>query len=149
MRPPRPALVAATLLALLSALPAAAQVAVTDAWIRGTVPGQKATGAFMQLTSLSDMTLVGAASPAAKVVEIHEMKQEGGMMKMNAVNRVALPANKTVELKPGGYHIMMMELTQPLREGDTVPLTLTFEDKAGKKQMVEVKAPVRALTAGK
>lgn len=149
MRPPGPALVAATLLALLSALPAAAQVAVTDAWVRGTVPGQKATGAFMQLTSLSDMTLVGAASPAAKVVEIHEMKQEGGMMKMNAVNRVALPANKTVELKPGGYHIMMMDLAQPLREGDTVPLTLTFEDKAGKKQMVEVKAPVRALTAGK
>jgi periplasmic copper chaperone A len=149
MRASGPALVAATLLALLSALPAAAQVAVTDAWVRGTVPGQKATGAFMQLTSLSDMTLVGAASPAAKVVEIHEMKQEGGMMKMNAVNRVALPANKTVELKPGGYHIMMMELTQPLREGDTVPLTLTFEDKAGKKQMVEVKAPVRALTAGK
>ena len=149
MRPPRSALVAATLLALLSALPAAAQVAVTDAWVRGTVPGQKATGAFMQLTSLSDMTLVGAASPAAKVVEIHEMKQEGGMMKMSAVNRVALPANKTVELKPGGYHIMMMDLAQPLREGDTVPLTLTFEDKAGKKQMVEVKAPVRALTAGK
>ena len=128
---------------------AAAQVAVADAWVRGTVPGQKATGAFMQLTSLSDMALVGAASPAAKVVEIHEMKQEGGMMKMGAVNRVALPANKTVELKPGGYHIMMMDLAQPLKEGDTVPLTLTFEDQAGKKQTVEVKAPVRALTAGK
>jgi periplasmic copper chaperone A len=77
------------------------------------------------------------------------MKQESGMMKMNAVGRIALPANKTVELKPGGYHIMMMELAQPLKEGDTVPLTLTFEDKAGKKQSVEVKASVRALTAGK
>jgi copper(I)-binding protein len=135
--------------ALLLAPPAAAQVAVTDAWVRGTVAGQKATGAFMQLTSLTDMTLVGAASPSAKIVEIHEMKQEGGMMKMNAVGRIALPANRTVELKPGGYHIMMMELAQPLKEGDTVPLTLTFEDKAGKKQTIEVKAPVRALTAGK
>ena len=143
-----PLLCAAALAALL-ALPAAAQVAVADAWIRGTVPGQKATGAFMQLTSLTDMALVGAASPAAKVVEIHQMKQEGGMMKMNAVDRVALPANKTVELKPGGYHIMMMDLTQPLRDGESIPLTLTFEDKAGKKQTVEVKAAVRALTAAK
>jgi len=142
-------LLSAAALAALLALPAAAQVAVTDAWIRGTVPGQKATGAFMQLTSLSDMALVGAASPAAKVVEIHQMKQEGGMMKMNAVDRVALPANKTVELKPGGYHIMMMDLTQPLRDGESIPLTLTFEDKAGKKQTVEVKAAVRALTAAK
>jgi len=142
-------LLSAAALAALLALPAAAQVAVTDAWIRGTVPGQKATGAFMQLTSLSDMALVGAASPAAKVVEIHQMRQEGGMMKMNAVDRVALPANKTVELKPGGYHIMMMDLTQPLRDGESIPLTLTFEDKAGKKQTVEVKAAVRALTAAK
>jgi len=149
MRPIRNASLVAIVFATLLSLPASAQVAVADAWVRGTVPGQKATGAFMRLTSLSDLSLVGAASPAAKVVEIHEMKQEGGMMKMGAVNRVALPANKTVELKPGGYHIMMMDLAQPLREGDTVPLTLTFEDKAGKKQTVEVKAPVRALTAGK
>ncbi len=102
----------------------------------------------MHLTSLSDMALVAAASPVAKVVEIHEMKQEGGVMKMNAVDRVALPAGKTVELRPGGFHVMLMDLAQPLKEGDTVPLTLTFEDKAGKKQTVEVKAPVRALTAG-
>lgn len=149
MLPPRRLLLAASALIALLALPAAAQVAVADAWIRGTVAGQKATGAFMQLTSLTDMALVGAASPAAKVVEIHQMKQEGGMMKMNAVDRVALPANKTVELKPGGYHIMMMDLTQPLRDGETIPLTLTFEDTAGKKQTVEVKATVRALTAGK
>ena len=149
MRSSRFASLTAAVCAAYLAYSAAAQVAVADAWVRGTVPGQKATGAFMRLTSLSDMALVGAASPAAKVVEIHEMKQEGGMMKMGAVNRVALPANKTVELKPGGYHIMMMDLAQPLKEGDTVPLTLTFEDKAGKKQTVEVNAPVRALTAAK
>ena len=141
----RPLSLFAAALAAALALPAAAQIAVADAWVRGTVAGQKATGAFMHLTSLADMTLVAAASPMAKVVEIHEMKQEGGVMKMNAVDRVALPAGKTVELKPGGFHVMLMDLAQPLKEGETVPLTLTFEDKAGKRQTVAVQAPVRAL----
>ena len=136
---------AAAALVALAAIPAIAQVAVSDAWVRGTVAGQMATGAFMHLTSLSDMALVAAASPVAKVVEIHEMKQQGGVMRMNAVERVALPAGKTVELGPGGFHVMLMGLTQPLKEGDTVPLTLTFEDKAGRKQTVAVQAPVRAL----
>ena len=139
-----PLLIAAAFVATLAA-PVAAQVAVTDAWVRGTVAGQMATGAFMRLTSPVDMTLVGAASPAAKVVEVHEMKQEGGMMKMNAVDRLPLPAGKSVELKPGGYHVMLMDLARPLKEGDVVPLTLTFVDKAGVKQTVEVKAAVRAL----
>ena len=84
-----------------AALPAAAQVTVTDAWVRGTVTGQKATGAFMQLKSAADTTLVGATSPAAKIVEIHEMKMEGGMMKMNAVDKLALPAGKAVDAEAG------------------------------------------------
>ena len=125
---------------------AAAQVAVTDPWVRGTVTGQKATGAFMQLKSAADAALVAAASPVAKIVEIHEMKMEGGMMKMNAVDKLALPAGKAVDLKPGGYHVMLMDLVKPLKEGDIVPLQLTFEDKAGKKQTVEVKAVVQPLT---
>jgi copper(I)-binding protein len=107
---------------------------VTDPWVRGTVTGQKATGAFMQLKSPADAALVEAASPVAKIVEIHEMKMEGGMMKMRAVEKLPLPAGKAVELKPGGYHVMLMDLVQPLNEGDTVPLKLTFEDKAGRKQ---------------
>ncbi len=127
---------------------AAAQVLVSDAWVRGTVAGQTTTGAFMQLKSPADTTLVGVASPVAAIVEVHEMKMDGGMMKMSAVGRLPLPAGKTVDLKPGGYHVMLMGLTAPLRAGDTVPLTLTFEDKAGKKTAVEVKAPVKALTAG-
>jgi hypothetical protein len=143
---------AATLVLAASGLalaqPVTAQVSVTDAWVRGTVTGQKATGAFMQLKSPADATLVDVSSPAAKIVEIHEMKMEGGMMKMNAVERLPLPAGKTVELKPGGYHVMLMDLVALLKEGDTVPLKLTFEDKGGKKQTVEVKAQVRALTTG-
>jgi copper(I)-binding protein len=130
------------------AQPAAAQVTVTDAWVRGTVAGQKATGAFMQLKSPTDMALVEAASPAAKIVEIHEMKMEGGMMKMSAVDRLPLPAGKAVDLKPGSYHVMLFDLKQPLKAGDTVPLTLTVEDRAGRKSNVEVRAAVRPLGAG-
>ncbi len=126
-------------------LSATAQVTVSGAWVRGTVPGQKATGAFMQLSSPADATLVGAASPIAKVVEVHEMKKEGDVMKMKAIDRLPLPAGKPVELKPGGYHVMLFDLTQPLSDGDAVPLTLTFEDKDGKKSTVMVKAAVRGL----
>lgn len=134
--------------ALSTALPAAAQVAVADPWVRGTVAGQKATGAFMQLKSATDAALVGAASPVAKIVEVHEMKMDGGVMKMNAIDRLPLPAGKTVDLKPGSYHVMLMDLTQELKEGQSVPVTLTLEDKAGKKTTVEVKAVVKALVPG-
>ena len=142
-----PRLVAPFVLALAAALPAAAQVTVTDAWARAIVPGQKTTGAFMRLTAKTDATLVDVASPAAKIVEIHEMKMEGGVMKMNAVEKLPLPAGKPVDLKPGGYHVMLMDLTRPLKEGDTVPLTLTIVDRTGKAQKVEVRASVKALTA--
>jgi len=134
------------LLALIAA-PAWAQVTITDAWVRGTVPGQKATGAFMSITSATDATLVSATSPAAKVVEIHEMAMDGGVMKMRAIDKLALPAGKSVDLKPGGYHVMLMDITAPLGEGQTVPVTLTFLGKDGKKTTQEVKAQVKALTA--
>ena len=130
------------------ALPAMAQVAVTNAWVRGTVAGQKSTGAFMELKAPADTALVAVASPSAAVVEIHEMKMDGTLMTMRAVDKVVLPAGKTVALKAGGYHVMLMDLAKPLKEGDSVPLKLTFEDKAGKKVTQEVNAPVRALTAG-
>ncbi len=135
------------LLLALVAAPALAQVTVTDAWVRGTVPGQKVTGAFMKITSATDATLVAASSPAAKVVEIHEMTMDGGVMKMHAVDKVVLPAGKPVELKPGSYHMMMMDIIQPLVVGQTVPVTLTFVGKDGRKTTQEVKASVRALTA--
>lgn len=136
------------LLLALVAMPALADVSVANAWVRGTVPGQKATGAFMQLKSTSDVALVGVASPAAKVVELHEMTQTGGVMRMRAVDKLPLPAGKLVELSPGGYHVMLMDLAQPLKEGDRVPVTLTFMDKEGRKTTQVVEVPVRALTAG-
>jgi len=135
------------LLLALAAAPALADVAVADAWVRGTVSGQKATGAFMQLTSPAETALVAAASPAAKIVEIHEMKMDGGMMRMRAVDRIPLPAGKAVTLAPGGYHVMLMDLARPLKEGDSVTVTLTFADKDGRRTTQDVKANVRALTA--
>jgi copper(I)-binding protein len=124
----------------------AADVSVTGAWVRGTVPGQTTTGAFMQLRSPVDTALVAVTSPAAKIVEVHEMKMDGGMMKMRAVDRIAMPAGKTIDLNPGGYHVMLVGLVAPLKDGDSVPLRLTFEDKAGAKQTVDVKAVVKPLT---
>ena len=135
------------LLLALVAAPAFAQVRITDAWIRGTVPGQMGTGAFMQLESPTDVTLVGVASPAAKVAQIHEMAMEGGVMKMRAVAKLPLPAGRAVAMKPGGYHLMLMELSKPLKEGDQVPVTLTFVDKDGRKTTQDIAVPVRSLTA--
>ena len=135
------------LVSTLLALAAQAQTTVKDPWVRGTVAGQKATGMFGQVSSVGGGKLVSVSSPVAGVVEIHEMVMDGSVMKMRAIAGLELPAGKVVDLKPGGYHVMLMDLVQPLNEGDTVPLKLTFEDKAGKKQTVEVKAQVKALTS--
>jgi hypothetical protein len=122
-----------------------AQVTVKDPWVRATVPQQKATGAFMKLESHDDARLVSASSPVAGVVELHEMAMVKDVMKMRAVPSIAIPAHKGAELKPGGYHVMLMELKGQVKEGDTVPITLVVEGKDGKRQTIEVKAPVRPL----
>ena len=131
----------------LIAAAAHADVTVKDAWVRATVPQQKATGAFMQLSAPKDTKLVSASSPITPVVEVHEMAMQDNVMKMRQVPTVELPAGKTVELKPGGYHVMLMDLKQQVKEGDTVPLTLVFEGKDGKRETQEVKAQVRALNS--
>lgn len=133
--------------ALFLSVAASAQVTVKDAWVRATVAQQKATGAFMQLESKQDAKLVSAQSPVAGVVEVHEMAMEGGVMKMRAVPNLALPAGKAVELKPGGYHVMLMDLKGQVKDGDTVPVTLVVEGKDGKRQTIEVKAPARMAAA--
>ncbi|MCC6867334.1 MAG: copper chaperone PCu(A)C [Burkholderiales bacterium] len=135
-------------IAAIVTLSAHAEVTVKDAWIRGIAPGQRATGAFMLLTSPVDATLVEVASPAAKVNEIHTMAMDNGVMRMRAIPSLSLPAGKTVELKPGGYHLMLMELSGPLHDGASVPLTLTFSDAAGKRTTQTVQATVRPLAGG-
>jgi len=121
-----------------------AQVTVKDAWVRATVAQQKATGAFMQLTAAQDSKLISVSSSAVPVVEVHEMSMDGGVMKMRAIPSLALPAGTTVALKPGGYHVMLMDLKQAMKPGDVVPLSLVVENAAGKRETIEVKAEVRA-----
>lgn len=122
-----------------------AQVEVKGAWVRGMVENQKATGAFMTITSQAPARLVAAQTSAAKVVEIHQTTMEGGVARMRPVQVVELPAGKAVELKPGGYHVMLMQLPRPLKEGETVALTLVVESKDGKRESIAVQAPVRPL----
>jgi len=124
---------------------AQAQTTVKDPWARATVAQQKASGAFMQLQSAKGGKLVSASSPVAGVVEIHEMTMDGNVMKMRAVPSLDLPAGKPVELKPGGFHVMLMDLKKPLNAGDTVPITLVVES-AGQRETVEVKAAVRQMS---
>ncbi len=147
MTAPRLIAAATLTLAALLTLPAQSQTRVTDAWVRGTVAEQKATGAFMQLTSVTGGKLVSVSSTAAGVVEIHEMKMEGSTMQMRAIRGLDLPAGKPVALKPGSYHMMLLDLKAPLVAGSTVDLTLVVEGKDGKRETVRVKAPVRALGA--
>jgi copper(I)-binding protein len=125
----------------------AQDVVVTQPWVRGTVAAQKATGAFMEVTSKGGAAIVAATSPVAGVVEIHEMSMAGDVMKMRAIARLDLPAGKAVQLKPGGYHIMLMDLKQPLKAGETVPITLRLEGKDKAASTMEIKAEVRDLTA--
>ena len=135
-------------LSCLCAVPAVvlAQVTVKDPWVRATVPAPKAPGAFMQLQATKPTRLVEARSPVAGVVEIHEMTLVDNVMKMRAIPGLDLPAGKAVELKPGGYHVMLMELKGQVKEGQSVPLTLVVEGSDKKRQTVEVKAQVRALS---
>ncbi|MCK2086975.1 copper chaperone PCu(A)C [Thauera aromatica] len=139
-------LVLAALFAL-GAAPALADVSVSDSWVRATVPQQKATGAFMQLKSDVPARLVAASSPLAGVVEIHEMRMEKDVMKMGPVPALELPAGQTVKLTPGGYHVMLMDLKQQVKEGDQVPLTLIVENKDGRRQSLDLTLPVRPLNA--
>ena len=136
----------ATLIAAACSTPAFAQVTVKEPWVRATVAQQTATGAFMMLTSPADSKLVEAKSPVAGIVEIHEMKMENNVMKMRAINGLDLPAGKAVELKPGGYHVMLMDLKQELKAGETVPVMLVVEGADNKRETLEVKATVRPLS---
>jgi copper(I)-binding protein len=141
-------LFAAAVLALSASTLWAQSVKVEEPWVRGTVATQKATGAFMRLTSEKNARLVSASSPVAGVVEIHEMAMVDNVMKMRQIPGLDLAAGRTTDLKPGGYHVMLMDLKQALKAGDVVPLTLVFEDEAKKSFTQEIKAPVTALGSG-
>ncbi len=123
---------------------AADAVSVSKPWGRATVPGQSVAGAYMDLTAKANATLVEAASPVAARTELHTMSMDGGVMKMRRLEKLDLPAGKTVNLKPGGDHVMLIDIKRELKAGERVPLTLTVQDPSGRKSTLKVDAEVRA-----
>ncbi len=118
-------------------------VSVQSAWARATVQGQKATGAFMTLTSKTDTKLVGVSTSVAGVAEVHEMKMDNNVMQMRALpDGLPLPAGKAVALQPGGFHVMLMDLKLPLQKDTTIPMTLRFKDAKGLQSSLDIKVPV-------
>lgn len=134
------------LLAGLLTYPVSGHAAVTieEAWSRATAPEQKVGAAYMKLRSTETAKLVGVRTTVAGQAEIHEMSMQGGVMKMRQITELSLPAQRTIELKPGGHHIMLMNLAQPLKAGQRVPLTLIIEKQNREREEVAVEAEVRA-----
>lgn len=130
----------------LHAAPAAAQLVVHEAWVRSTVPGQKVAGAFMRLESPSAVALVGGNSPASRAVEIHETVMDGTIARMRPVARIEVGPGKPAVLRPGGLHVMLMDIAKPLAKGDRVPLRLEYEA-GGQRRTLEVSAEVRDVMA--
>jgi copper(I)-binding protein len=131
-----------------TAVAAADPVKISQPWIRATVPGQSVAGAYMELTSNAPAALVAADSPVARKTEPHAMTLDAGVMKMRAVERIELPANETVSLKPGGYHLMLVDIKRELKVGDRVPLTLIVQDRNGMRSAMQIDAEVRAAAVG-
>ena len=134
---------------LMSASVYARDIQVENAWVRATVPGQDVAGVDLTITSKQAATLVGVTSVVCKTVELHSMTMahDGGMMKMREVETVVLPAGKRLNLREGGYHLMLIGLKAPLKAGESVPLMLSI--KMANKRTVKVKAKVKVkpLTA--
>ena len=130
--------------ATLAQTAATGAIKIENAYTRATVPGQQVAGGFMKIENKGAADqLISASSPAAGEVQLHEMAMDGNVMKMRQVKDIVLPAGGTVELKPGGLHLMFMNIKAPLAAGQTVPVKLKFA-KAGE---VEVKMPVNAMGA--
>ncbi len=129
----------AMLLALAGS--ASAEVVVSEAWIRLLPPGVSTTAAYATLTSDDDDRLVAAATPIAMSAEIHESAMENGVMQMNHIEAIALPAGETVTLSPGGLHLMVMGLQQTLEAGQQVEMQLEFDESGTQTVMFEVRAP--------
>lgn len=124
-------------LCLSSSFACAADINVQEPFARATPPGQPNSAAFMQLINTGTSTaLVAAASPAARVVELHTHNNDNGVMRMRRVEQIDLPAHETTALKPGGFHIMLIGLEQPLQAGTMIDLKLKYAD--GTEQQVEV-----------
>lgn len=133
-------------LALATGSARAEHVRVANAWLRATVPGQTVAGAYMEIRASDAARLIEASSPRAPRVELHETRMDGNIMRMRPVTAVRMKRGEVVTLKPGGLHFMLVNLSRPLREGETVPLELIVE-RGGKRETVAVLATVRGVGA--
>lgn len=134
--------------ALLCAAQAwAGEVAVSGAWARATAPGQEVAVMQFSITSKKEAQLVAISSPVAGVVEIHRMSHDNGVMKMHAIESLPLPAGKAVDLEAGGIHVMLLNLKQPLKAGESVPFSVTVQFADKHKATVKARAEVKPLTA--
>ena len=122
---------------------AADQITVSDAYIRQAPPGAMATGAFMTIRNAGpgEVRVVKASNPASRFTELHTHLNEGGVMKMRPVKDIPVPPGGETVLKPGGLHVMLIEMKSTLKDGDTVPLTLGLDDGSSKEINVPVRNP--------
>ncbi len=138
-----PTLLGLASMPIFAAEDAAGSVSVADPYVRAVPPGQRSSAAFMTLRNGSgtELAVVSAESPASKIVELHTHINEGGMMRMRQIEKIVVPAQGRTLLKPGGLHVMLIELRQALKAGDEVPVTLVFQDGSRKT----IQAPVRKI----
>jgi copper(I)-binding protein len=118
-------------------------VTITDSWVRENAPGQSVGAAYMTLNSPQDSTLVYVETPAAGAVEIHSMQMENNVMKMRMLEELPLKAGKPEKLAPGGFHLMLFDLAQPLKAGENVDFKLCFKDKVGNITHQNVILPIK------
>ena len=128
-----------------SAVAATPKVKVANAWARASAPGQTTAVVYMDLKSDTDAAVIGASSSRAARLELHSTTTDGGVMRMRQIERVQLPRGKTVKLAPNGVHLMLVDVKQPLKPGERVPVTLDIEARGERLKPMKVEAEVRAL----
>lgn len=128
----------------LQAAQAADTLQVSNAWVRATAPGQKVGAAYLTLTSRQGMTVLKVESSAAETVEIHKMSMDDGIMKMRMLETLRLEADQPFELKPGGFHLMLFNLHEPLKAGGQVNFRLHLRDDSGALHELHLTAPIKA-----
>lgn len=143
-------LFAAAIALLLPLAASAADIAVKSPWVRASLVQSEVTAGYLEITNggKTDDALVAASSPVAGRVEIHTMKMDGGVMQMRKLEKLDVPAGKTVTLSPGGDHLMFFELKETLKKGASVPVTLTFKQSGEQKISATVKSMDEATVGG-
>ena len=127
---------------LLACSKQAPEINITDNWVRATAEGQDVGAAYMTITSASDTSLVKVESSASDSIEIHSMRMENGIMKMRMLEQLDLKAKTPNKLAPGGFHLMLFDLKNPLKAGETVSFSLHFKNEAGKETLVTISSPI-------